>query len=102
MSASSGTAAAGCQYGAEADDELEHDLDHRIVPDRAGDEASVDVDTVRLEDVLRAARAIHDQLLQADRDALRRNRQAVHLRLRVFPGGGGERSLARLGDGQRA
>ena len=44
MSASIGTAAAGCQYGARGRSELEHDLDHRIVAHRARDDAAVEVE----------------------------------------------------------
>ena len=55
---------------------------------------------VGLEQVV-AVGAVDHRLVELDRDALRRGRQAMHLRLRVPPVGGDRHGLARLGNGQR-
>ena len=95
-------AAAGCQDGADGGDELQHDLDHRIVLHRAGDHAAVEIETVRLEQVLRRpARSTtgcvdHDARRSPATSAGRAPRVCAWRQLAVI-----FTALARLGDRQR-
>ena len=74
ISASTGCTAAGLKAGAEACAEPQHHFDHRIVGDRAFDDAAVQFDALRAQQVGLAAVVdqIDHRLVEHHRDALGR------------------------------